>query len=445
MRENGPNFVSPRRPRRVNTFVVLIVVGLALLVLPAAGFVALRVAGDLTQRMQQVVGGGNVNATPLAPLSLPDIGLWQGQDRITILLLGIDQRPEEDATTARTDTLIVLTLDPQTDTAGMMSIPRDLYVPLPDHGQDRINTAHVYGGTDLAKRTVEYNFGIPVQHYARVNFAALTSLIDLVGGVEIYNEQDINDQSYPDDNNGYAPFVLPAGWHTLDGATALKYARTRHGDSDFQRVRRQQQIIMALREKLRTTDAATKILPQLPQILQTLSGVVQTDLNTVEIAQLILLAKDIPDERIARVVLDETAVQPWTTPQGGSVLIPVRERVRELREQLFNPAIAQPAAPSAPSAPAEPGRIQIQNGTQQLGLAASAKAYLESKGFVVEGVADAPQAYQRTVIVDYKGKQQLMRQLANDLDVPLTSIATVPDPNNPLDALVILGDDYVPK
>lgn len=444
MRQNGPNFASPRRPRRVNTFIVLIVVGLALLVLPAVGFVALRVAGDLTQRMQRVVGG-DANATSVPPLSLPEIGLWQGKDRITILLLGIDQRPEEDPGAARTDTMIVLTLDPQTGTAGMMSIPRDLYVPLPDHGQDRINTAHVYGGPDLAKRTVEYNFGIPVQHYARVNFAALTTLIDLLGGVDVYNEADINDQSYPDDHNGYAPFILPAGWHTLNGATALKYARTRHGDSDFQRIRRQQQIIMALREKLRTTDAATKILPQLPQILQTLSGVVQTDLNTVEIAQLILLAKDIPDERIARVALDETAVQPWTTPQGGSVLIPVRERVRELREQLFNPAAAQPAAPAAPTTPVESGRIQIQNGTQQLGLAAGVKTYLEGKGFIVESVADAPQAYQRTVIVDYKGRQQLMQQLANDLGVPLTSIATVLDPNNSLDALVILGDDYQPK
>jgi LCP family protein required for cell wall assembly len=422
---------------------VLIIVGVALIVLPAVGFVALQVAADLTQRMSQVVSGGDTDATPLPPLSLPDIGVWQGKERITVLLLGIDQRPNEDPDTARTDTMILLTLDPQGKNAGMMSLPRDLYVPLPDRGMDRINTAHVYGGPDYAKRAVEYNFGIPVQHYARVNFVALTSIIDLVGGVEIYNDEDINDQEYPDSNFGYEPFVLVKGWHILDGKTALKYARTRHGSSDFSRIKRQQQIIMALREKLKSTDAATKILPQIPSILQTLSSAITTDLNTVEIAQLVLLAKDFPDDRIARVAIDETAVQPYTTPQGGSVVIPVRERVRELREQFYNPVVI--AREQSPPLPPEPGRIQIQNGTQRQGLAASTKVYLEGKGFIVDSVADAPQPYARTVIVDYKGKQQMVQRLANDLGIPLTSIASVADPNNALDALVILGDDYVPK
>ena len=440
MRSRLSSSPPPKRRRRISGFVILIVVGGALIVLPAVGFFALRVVADVTQRMSQVVGGGE-NATPLPPLSLPNIGVWQGKERITVLLLGIDQRPGEDPDAARTDTMILLTLDPQTHSAGMMSIPRDLYVPLPDRGMDRINTAHVYGGPDYAKRAVEYNFGIPIQHYARVDFTSLTSLVDLVGGVEIYNDDDINDQSYPDNNFGYDPFVLSKGWHTLDGRTALKYARTRHGSSDFSRIKRQQQIILALRDKLKTTDAATKILPRIPQIMQTLSGAVKTDLNTVEIAQLALLAKDIPDDHIAHVAIDEMAVQPYTTPQGASVVVPVRERVRELREQFYNPVVpAQPANATA-QAP-QPLRIQIQNGTQQQGLAAGAKTYLESKGFTVDSVADATQAYARTVIVDYKGKQAAVQRLAAELGVPVTSIASVADPNNGLDALVILGDDY---
>lgn len=445
MRPSGPNFASPRRPRRVNGFVVLIVVGIALLVLPAIGLLALQVAGDLTQRMQQVVSGGDADATPLPLLSLPDIGVWQGSERITILLMGIDQRPGEDPDTARTDTMIVLTLDPTTQTAGMMSIPRDLYVPLPDRGQGRINTAHALGGPDYAKRAVEYNFGIPVQHYARVNFRALTALIDLVGGVQIYNEQDINDQSYPDDTYGYAPFVLPAGWQALDGATALKYARTRHGDSDFQRIRRQQQVLLAFREKLRTTDATTKILPQIPQIMQVLGDAVQTDLSTVSIAQLALAAKDLPDERIARVAIDETAVQAWTTEEGASVLIPVRDRVRELREALFMAPAAAPAPAQAVTVAPVTGRVQIQNGTQAQGLAAGAQAYLEGKGIAVAGVADAPQVYERTVIIDYTGRQDFVRRLADELGVPMTSVATILDPNSQVDALVILGGDYQPR
>lgn len=436
----NPRFNSSRKRRPVG-FLVLIVVGVALLVLPAVGFVALRVAGDLTQRLN-LMASGNTSATPLPPLSLPDIGLWQGKDRITVLLLGIDQRPGEDPNTTRTDTMMLLTLDPQSRSAGMMSIPRDLYVPLPDRGMDRINTAHVYGGPQYAMRAVEYNFGIPIQYYARVDFTTLTSLIDLVGGIEIYNDEDINDPTYPDNNYGFDPFVLSAGWHTLDGKTALKYARTRHGASDFSRIKRQQQVIMALRDKLRTTDAATKILPRIPQIMQTLGAAIDTNLSTIEIAQLALLAKDIPDERISRVAIDDKATQPYTTPTGGSVLIPIREQVRALREQFFNPPANTAASTALPPAV---GRIAIQNGTQRQGLAASVKAFLEGKGHTIDSIADAAQSYPRTVIVEYHGNQRLAQEIAQQLGVPLTSIAQVADPNNPLDALVILGDDYQPK
>lgn len=99
--------------------------------LPTVGGLALRVANDLTQRMEQVVNGGD--SAP--PLDLSEIGVWQGQERITVLLLGIDQRPGEDPNSARADTLILLTLDPLERTAGILSIPRDLYVPLPDAGK----------------------------------------------------------------------------------------------------------------------------------------------------------------------------------------------------------------------------------------------------------------------------------------------------------------------
>ncbi|GIV84885.1 MAG: hypothetical protein KatS3mg052_1892 [Candidatus Roseilinea sp.] len=291
-------------------------------------------------------------------------------------------------------------------------------------------------------RAVEYNLGVPIHHYARVNFTALIALVDLLGGVEIYNDRDIYDATYPDDAYGYAPFALPAGWHVLDGRTALKYARTRHGASDFDRMRRQQQIVLALRDKLRTTDAATNVLPRIPQILQALSSAVQTDLNTVEIVQLALMAKDIPDDRIARVAIDETAAQPWTTPQGGSVLIPIRERVRELRERFYNPP-----ASAQTEAPASIGfmRIAIQNGTLRAGLAARTKAYLESRGVIVENIANAPARYSRTVIVDYRGKPDMAQRLAAELGLTLTSVATISDPNSPIDALVILGDDFQPR
>ncbi len=435
-------FSEPNRSRRRAgpLLMVVIAVALALIVLPAAAALALNVATHLTRRLNAAVNS-NLQPPTIAPvLPLNDVSRWQGVERVNILLMGIDQRPDQDPDTARTDTLILLTIDPQSATAGMMSIPRDLYVPLPNRGQDRINTAHVYGGPQFAMQTVEYNFGIPVHHFARVNFNALVRLVDLVGGIDIYVSQDINDQAFPNDSYGYDPFAISAGWHHMDGATALKYARTRHGSSDFERMRRQQQVIMALRDAMLSTDAITKVLPNAPQILTTLQDSIRTDLSPLEVVQLAMLAKDIPQDKIARVVIDETSVQAWTTPQGGSVLIPIRDRLRELREKLYNPP--PPDLVDTVNATPEPGRIAVYNGTQVQGLAATAKAYLESQGFTVAELGNAVGDYPRTVIIDYKGRPAYTARLAAALGLPVSIVVTQPDAAQPLDALVILGDDF---
>ncbi len=435
-------FSEPNRGRRRAGpwLVVVIAVALALIVLPAAAVLALNVATHLTRQLNMVVSGSAQPATMAPVLSLNDISRWQGSERVNILLMGIDQRPDEDSESTRTDTLILLSVDPQSGNAGMMSIPRDLYVPLPNRGQDRINTAHVYGGPRLAMQAVEYNFGIPVHHFARVNFNALVKLVDLVGGIDIYVHQDINDQAFPDDRYGYDPFVMSAGWHRMDGATALKYARTRHGSSDFERMRRQQQVIMALRDAVLNTDAVTKVLPNAPQILTTLQDSIRTDLSPLEVAQLAMLAKDIPQDRIARVVIDETSVQAWTTPQGGSVLIPIRDRLRELREKLYNPPPPEPV--DTVNATPEAGRVAVHNGTQTKGLAAAAKAWLEGQGFTVVEVGNAVGDYPRTVIIDYKGRPAYTARLAAALGLPVSVVVTQPDAAQPLDALVILGEDF---
>jgi LCP family protein required for cell wall assembly len=433
---------SSARGRRGATFAVGGTVVLALIVLPAVALLAIGVLHNITDQLNRVVKGGP-NGSMLAPqLTLSDVGTWRGTERLNILLLGIDQRPNENPDTSRTDTMIVLTLDPATRTAGMMSIPRDLYVPLPNRDiQDRINTAHIYGGSRYAMQTVEYNFGIPIQHYVRVNFNALVSLVDLVGGIDVYVDQDINDPTYPDMNYGYDPFSISGGWHHMDGATALKYARTRHGSSDFYRLRRQQQIIMALRDRILSTDAIVKILPSTPQILQTMQDSISTDLSPSEVVQLILFAKDLPTQNISQVVIDETSTQGWTTPDGAQVLIPIRDRIRQLRDALYAPPRQEAAATST----LEPGRISVQNGTNVEGLAAGVQASLKAKGFDVVEVGNASGDHPHTVIIDYHGRQQYTQALAAALGVPLTAINPALDANNPLDALVILGDDFPQK
>ncbi len=430
---------SIRGRRRGAVMAVGGTVVLALIVLPAVALLAMSVLHNITDQLNRVSGGGG---TFLPKLTLSDVGTWQGTERLNILLLGIDQRPDEYANTARTDTMIVLTLDPTTRTAGMMSIPRDLYVPLPNRNiQDRINTAHVYGGPSYAMQTVEYNFGIPIQHYVRVNFSALTTLVDLVGGIDVYVDQDIDDPTYPDNSYGYDPFSISAGWHHMDGATALKYARTRHGSSDFYRMRRQQQVIMALRDRVLSTDAITKLLPNAPQILQTMQNSISTDLSPSQIVQLILFAKDLPARNISQVVIDETSTQNWTTPDGAQVLIPIRDRLRQLREALYAP----PRQDAAATPTLGPGRIAVQNGTDVQGLAAKVQASLKAKGFDVVEVGNATGDHPYTVIIDYHGRQDYTQALAAALGVPGSAVSTALDANNPLDALVILGDDYQQK
>jgi len=432
--------IPPPRRRRSRTVILVIAIALAVIVLPGVGLTALGTAQQVLRRfMTNPQAGTNIIVNQL--------GQWEGKERITILVLGIDQRPNEDPSVTRTDMMLLLTLDPQTKSAGMMSIPRDLYVPMPDGRQDRINTAHVYGGPEFAMRTVEYNFGIPIQHYARVNFSAVTQLIDLLGGVEIYNAQEINDPEFPDANYGYDPFYLAAGSQQLNGATALKYARTRHGDSDFGRIRRQQQVMMALREKLVSTDAVAKLLPSTPQILRTLGDAIETDLGINEIGQLAVFMKDnVPKERIVQVAIDEQAVQTWTTPQGASVLIPIRDNVRELRKKFLSAPLDTAAAAATPEA-IEPntGRVSLQNGTKTVGLASGAKGYLEGKGYIIDSVSDATQVTAQTIVVDYHRRRAYVERLVATLGVPPAAIVDAYDPNSPVDVMVILGDDYQVK
>jgi LCP family protein required for cell wall assembly len=353
---------------------------------------------------------------------------------MNILLMGLDQRPDEDAVHNRSDTMIILSLNTATHQAGMLSIPRDLYVPMPNSTRlDRINTAVAIGGPEYAMRTVEYNTGIAIQHYARINFGVVIDLVDLVGGIDVYVDQDINDPTYPDMNYGYEPFVISAGWNHMDGVTALKYARTRHQTSDFYRMRRQQQIIMALRDRALSTDAFSTLLPNAPQILSKLSNSVTTDLNPGDMIQLILAAKDIPIDNIARLAMDESAAQPWVAPSGAQLLIPNREQIAQLAARLYNQ-------------PAPVRQIAIENGTLTKTLVLSAQTVLEKYGFSVVQSEDAqtPVRAQKSVVIDYSGSNQLTSQVAIALGLPVTSISTTTNVNRKVDVLVILGDDFHP-
>ncbi len=241
-----------------------------------------------------------------------------------ILILGLDRRPGE-STIARTDTMIIMHLDHEKDAPQLVSIPRDLWVTIPGVGENRINTAHFFAennaigsGPTAAMNTVSQNFGVPVDHYVRIDFEAFTALIDAVGGVEITVDSVIIDYAYPTDNYQTEVVQFDPGTYVVDGDRALKYARIRHGSSDFVRAARQQQILDALFSKL----ASPLIVFRLPSIMAVLQTNIEHDVSPLLAARSIPFIYSASRNGLNRHVIEGDMVQPYRTSGGASVLLP---------------------------------------------------------------------------------------------------------------------------
>jgi LCP family protein required for cell wall assembly len=266
---------------------------------------------------------------------------WDGEERFTVLVMGMDKRPGEFGTSFRSDTMILVSLDPDTKQVGLLSIPRDLYVDVPGYGLQRVNAAYALGeyegpggGPRLAMQTVQYNLGIRVNEYVVVDFDAFIGVIDLIDGVDIEVPYDIYDSLYPDMNYGYDPFSISAGWHHMDGDTALKYARSRHSSDDIDRAHRQQQVIYAVRDKVIAFDMIPKLATQAPSLWAELNDGVDTGLSLDQMLELAWYIKDIPAENFSNGVLDWQYVTPVTW-QGQAILVPNREKIGSLLVEVF--------------------------------------------------------------------------------------------------------------
>jgi LCP family protein required for cell wall assembly len=268
---------------------------------------------------------------------------WTSGSRLTILVMGLDRRPEETGLMYRTDTMMLVSLDRATNSVGVLSLPRDLWVDVPGYSQlQRINSAMVLGelerpnyGPTLAMQTVQYNLGMYVHGYVVVDFAAVTTLVDLLGGVEIDVPYAIADYEYPDMNFGYDPLILNAGLQLMDGATALKFARTRHGDNDFERARRQQMLLYALRDRVMNFNLLPQLIVQSPTLLSSLSENLYTNLTLDQLIQIGVTMSDVPGDAIRTGVIDGTYIMPYTTAAGAQVLVPRRAMLGELLSNTF--------------------------------------------------------------------------------------------------------------
>jgi LCP family protein required for cell wall assembly len=315
------------------------VIPTAVIALPTPIEVANASGGSL-QTGQQITLSDGRNFT---------LSAWDGQSRFTVLVVGLDRRPNETGLAYRTDTMLLVSIDPATKSLGILSIPRDLFVSIPGYSEpQRVNTPMVLGelqrpgyGPQLLMQTVQYNLGIRVHDYVAIDFNTFITIVDAVGGVDMDIPYAISDTSYPDMNYGYDPFYIKAGFQHLDGKTALKYARTRHGDSDFNRAERQQAVLYAIRDRVLSLNMLPQLIAQSPTIWNAVSSGISTGLSFDQLIQLVWYLKDVDKANIKTGVIDNAYTMPYMTAGGAAVLIPDRARLGELMVKVFGSNYSQ--------------------------------------------------------------------------------------------------------
>ena len=285
-----------------------------------------------------------IDASEEAAIPVVDpVPTLESDHRLTILLMGLDRRTGENFI-SRTDTMMLVSIDPKDNDISLMSIPRDLYVDIPGYSRQRINTAFFLGGlygdegersgAELAMETIEGSIGVQIDHYVLVDFDTVMQIVDTFGGVTIDVPKEIIDNLYPDMNYGYDPLYIPEGEQVMDGELTLKYMRTRHGSTDFDRSQRQQQVMVAFRDQV-LASGVTGIARRIPTVYQTVKDGIFTDMSLDELTSLIMTAATVDATQIKRGVLDYNYVSSYTSPRGESVLLIRTEPVAQLVRDLF--------------------------------------------------------------------------------------------------------------
>jgi len=450
-----PRFERPPRPdqplaeaRRGRLFNPLLIVGISVFAV-AAFYVALVVAATTYPIF---FPGNDLLPVKVSPFEKDNPDVADINQRINILVLGLDRRLGVPAdTAARTDTVFILTIDPFSKTAGVFSIPRDLLVEIPDgsggYNTDRINVVweegrftykdYPGGGPGLIKDTIKHNFDIPIDNYVILDFQNFIDLIDELGGIDIDVPEYVADYDYTDCQGCYGTVVeFSAGPQHMDGKTALAYARLRKMDSDFKRIERQQLVMKATAQKAMSINLFTD-----PGKAISLYGkykdAIDTDISDLKIPGLAKLAQQIGIDNI-RMVSMAGATHPCNCGPAAT-LEADWDKVNELKAQVFSNGRIQ----------AEGALVELQNGTEQAGVAEEFAGFLRKQGISDQDLVlgDAAAIHQRTLIVDRSGKGYTAKKLAEWLNVPSDRVISGSDPasaevaNATGDIVVVIGSD----
>ncbi len=375
---------------------------------------------------------------PVQPLAFPS-------DAVNVLLLGSDRRGGR---AYRTDTIIVASIHSQARAAALLSIPRDLYVYLPGYNMQRINAAlplgnnfdYPGGGRAMLSDTILYNLGIPIHYYAQVDMSGFRRVIDHLGGITVHvtcsytdwrlDSPDLN----PEDADNWSLYTVPAGVVRMDGDLTLWYARSRARSSDFDRARRQQEVLRAIHRQA----LQLNLIPKIPQLYGEMVDAVSTDMSLTDLLRLAPQAARIHPSRIRSRFIGRDQVTSWRTPTGGQVLLPEPDAVRRLLESTFEFERADPIVPENPIT------VEVVDASSREGWAQLAAERLTYAGFEprVLRLEAEPRA---THLIDYGlAASDASLDLLSALGLPASVLTEAEGSSDGAAFRLVVGDDYDP-
>ena len=367
-------------------------------------------------------------------------------DVINILLLGSDRRTGR---YFRTDIIIILSIHPSARAAALISIPRDLYVYIPGYTMQRVNTAYLFGdylsypggGPALLKDTILYNFGIQIDNYALIDMSGFQTMVDTLGGVDIHVACSYTDwrlkqpDLYPEDENNWALYTVSTGVVHANGEFALWYARSRKKSSDFDRSRRQQEVLRAIYRKILSLD----LLPRIPELYTNLTSIVDTDLGVGDLIALAPMAFRIDPSRIRSRFVGRDQVRPWTTPTGGAVQLPRPGAIEALLQDVL--AFEEEDFLS----PGYEVSVEVINASTYADWDTLAAERLIYAGFNAIVSDDGATPSSTTRLIDFGfGTDEDRQRLAAALNLSSSAISIQPDFSSPYSYQLYVGNDYAP-
>lgn len=405
---------------------------------------------------QTPIPDGTPKATPTVPGPVgPEARPWDGASRVTVLVMGLDYRDWASGEgPPRTDSMILLTIDPLTKTAGILNIPRDLWVSIPAYGNYKINMAYYFGegdklpggGPGLAIKTVEQFLGVPINFYAQIDFYAFEKFIDEIGGVEV----DVPEKIKIDPIGQGNTVILQPGVHLLNGPQTLAYARARYTEGgDFDRADRQQKVILAVFDKIMGLDMLPTLVAKAPTLYQELASGVHTNMSLDQAISLAWLVQQSlrNKEDIRRGVIGppEQVILAKTPDGSQDILIPIPSKIRLLRDEIFASGSIGPLSGDTELVElmkAENARLSLLNGSGTIGLAGKTSDYLTSLGADVVNTGDADGQYAETSVIDYTGNPYTLKYLVELMKIQPNRIRFEYNPSSQFDVAINLGSDW---